>query len=175
LRIESIAARPDLIATVARWQFDEWGHLEPGDSLAARLADLGSQAAHAGRIPHTFVALEGADPLGSASVVQQDGEIVRASPRQRHLTPWLASVYVRPAARGRGVATALVRHVMAHAASLGVARLYLFTDGAQGLYERIGWHVLGTDSYGGLSMTIMAVDLVADDADARQRRHGAAI
>ena len=161
---ESIAARADLIETVARWQFDAWGQLEPGDSLAARIADLSRQASQPNRIPSTFVALDGDEPLGCASVVEQDGEVVRASPRQRDLTPWLASVYVRPAARGRGVATALVRHVMAQVAALGIARLYLFTDGAQGLYERLGWQVLGTDRFEGLDVTIMAIDLTPDYA-----------
>jgi GNAT superfamily N-acetyltransferase len=159
MHIESIAARPDLIETVARWQFDEWGQLEPGDSLAARRGELSAQVSKPGSIPHTFVALDGDEPIGSASVVAQDGEVVRASPRQRDLTPWLASVYVRPQWRGRGVATALAGHVMAQVAAMGVMRLYLFTADAQKLYERVGWQVLGTDTYNGLTLTIMAVDL----------------
>jgi GNAT superfamily N-acetyltransferase len=167
LRIVSIAERPDLIETVARWQFDEWGQLEPGDSLAARIAELSAQAAKPGGIPHTYIALDGEHPLGSASVVAQDGEAVRASPRQRDLTPWLASVYVRPTARGHGVASALVRHVMTRVAAAGVTRLYLFTDGAQGLYERLGWRVLGTDAYNGLELTIMAINLAPDDTGPR--------
>jgi GNAT superfamily N-acetyltransferase len=162
VRIERITERTDLIEVVARWQFDTWGHLEPGDSLAARIADLGRQAANREQIPATFVALEGIEPLGCASVLQQDMEVFRASPRQRDLTPWLASIYVRPGMRGRGVATALVRHVMAQMAARGIPRLYLFTRGARGLYEKIGWQVIGTDHYKGLDMTIMAVDLTPD-------------
>ncbi|MGI8857259.1 MAG: GNAT family N-acetyltransferase [Thermomicrobiales bacterium] len=169
MRIESIAARADLIETVARWQFDEWGYREPGDSLAARIADLSSQAAHPGRLPSTFVALDGDEPLGSASVMREDAAVFRASPRQRGLTPWLASVYVRPEARGRGVATALVRRVMAQVAALGVAWLYLFTEGARGLYEKIGWRVIGTDRYEGLEMTIMAIDLTPDATPAGEQ------
>jgi hypothetical protein len=48
---------------------------------------------------------------------------------------------------------------MSEVASLGVRRFYLFTDSARGLYEKCGWHVIGTDRHGGLEMTIMAVDL----------------
>jgi GNAT superfamily N-acetyltransferase len=162
LRIESITERANLIEAVARWQHDEWGHREPGNALAARIADLDRQAASPCRIPRTFVALDGDEPLGCASVVQEDAETFRASPRQRGLTPWLASVYVRPEARGRGVATALVRRVMEHVAAMGVARLYLFTEGARGLYEKIGWEVIGTDRHEGVTMTIMAVDLAPD-------------
>jgi GNAT superfamily N-acetyltransferase len=162
MHIVSIAARPDLVKTVAQWQWNEWGHREPGGSPTAWIADLDRQAANPGQIPHTFVALEGDEPLGSASVVAQDAETFRASPRQRNLTPWLASVYVRPEARRRGVAMALVRHVMAEVAALGVTPFYLFTEGARGLYEKIGWRVIGTDHYAGLDMTIMAVDLMPD-------------
>jgi hypothetical protein len=58
LRIVRIAERPDSLETVARWQFAEWGQLEPSDSLAARIADLRAQAATPGRIPHN-------DPRGT--------------------------------------------------------------------------------------------------------------
>jgi GNAT superfamily N-acetyltransferase len=153
VRIESIAEHPELIETVARWQFGEWGHLEPGDSLAARIAYLGRQAAYPGRIPTTFIALDGDEPLGSASVVEYDMET------HPELTPWLASVYVQPDARGRGVASALVRCVMQEVTALGVSRLYLFTESARGLYEKLGWQMIGTDYYEGFDVTIMTVDL----------------
>jgi GNAT superfamily N-acetyltransferase len=169
VRIENIAERPDLIDAVARWQFGEWGHMEPGDSLEERITYLGRQVANPGRIPTTFVALDDDEPIGSASVVEQDMDISRASPAQRDLTPWLASVYVRPEARGRGVAMALVRRVMAFVAALRVTRLYLFTEGAQGLYEKIGWQVIGTDHYAGVDITIMAIDLAPDGSAVTQQ------
>lgn len=40
MRIVTIAERPNLIATVARWQFDEWGQHEPGASLLTMVAEL---------------------------------------------------------------------------------------------------------------------------------------
>jgi GNAT superfamily N-acetyltransferase len=154
MRIEGIAAHPELIETVARWQFGEWGHLEPGDSLAARIAYLGTQAANPGRIPMTFVALDSDEALGSASAVEHDMDT------HPELTPWLASVYVKPDARGRGVASALVRRVMAAVAALGVSRLYLFTESARGLYEKLGWQPIGEEHFEGSDVTIMAIDLV---------------
>jgi GNAT superfamily N-acetyltransferase len=151
LRIENIADHPDLIETVARWQWGEWGHLDPADSLAARIASIGAQT-DLDRIPTTFVALDGDEPLGSASLVADD------MPTHPELTPWLASVYVAPAARGRGVASALVRRVVQQAATLGVTRLYLYTESAQGLYEKLGWRVIATDHFEGAPVTIMAID-----------------
>jgi GNAT superfamily N-acetyltransferase len=152
VRIESITDHPELIETVARWQWGEWGHLDPADSLAARIAGLRAQAA-GGQIPTTYVALEGDAPLGSASVVVAD------MPTHPELAPWLASVYVTPSARGRGVASALVRCVVEHVAAMGVARLYLYTEGARGLYEKLGWYVIATDHFEGSPVTIMAIDV----------------
>lgn len=151
MRIDRITDHPELVETVARWQFREWGHLDPDDSLAARIASLTAQS-HGGDIPTTFVALEGGEPLGSASLTEQD---MTTHP---DLTPWLASVYITPAARGRGVASALVRRVMRHAAALGVTRLYLYTNSARELYEKLGWRVIATEHYEGGPVAIMAIE-----------------
>jgi GNAT superfamily N-acetyltransferase len=160
MRIESIAAHPEPIETMARWQFGEWGHLEPGDSLEARIAYLRRQATNPGRIPMTFVALDDDEPLGSASAVEHD---MSTHPE---LTPWLASVYVKPEARGRGVASALVQRVMQEVAALGTMRLYLYTESARGLYEKLGWHAIGEEWFEGADVTIMAIDLVPGVAPA---------
>jgi GNAT superfamily N-acetyltransferase len=166
VRIEHISEHVEQIETVARWQFGEWGHLEPGDSLAGRVAYLGRQAANPGRIPATFIAIEGDEPLGSASVVENDMDT------HPELTPWLASVYVKPEARGRGVGSALVRRVIDEVAGLGVSRLYLFTESARGLYEQLGWHEIGAENFQGLDVTIMAVDLQSEERGVIAIRRG---
>lgn len=51
--------------------------------------------------------------------------------------PWLGGVYVIPPARRSGVARALVRHVMARAADFRIRDLYLYTNGAEGLYQKL--------------------------------------
>ncbi len=159
MRIEHIADHPALVETVARWQWGEWGHLDPNDSLADRIASLRDQTDPNG-IPTTYIARDGDEPLGSASLVMYDMDT------HRELSPWLASVYVAPAARGRGVASALVRRVVAQAAGLGVAQLYLFTEGARGLYEKLGWRALATEDFQGHSVTIMAIDPADERAPA---------
>ncbi len=151
VRIENIADHLDLVETVARWQWGEWGHLDPTDSLAARITSLRAPPSR-DRIHATYVALDGDEPLGSASLVEQD---MSTHPE---LSPWLASVYVTPAARGRGVASALVRHAVGQAAAMGVARLYLFTPDARGLYEKLGWQVIATEHFEGHTVTIMAIN-----------------
>lgn len=159
VRIENIANHPALIETVAHWQWEEWGHLDPADSLAARIASLRDQM-DPDRIPTTFIALDGDEPLGSASLVEDDMST------HRELSPWLASVYVTPAARGRGLASALVRRVVRQAATLGIARLYLYTPDAQGLYAKLGWWVIATEHFEGQLVTIMAIDPAQENAPA---------
>ncbi|HZG04413.1 MAG TPA: GNAT family N-acetyltransferase [Streptomyces sp.] len=55
---------------------------------------------------------------------------------------WLCDVYVAPAARGRGLGTALVEAVRDHLKPYGLRRVMLATDDAHGLYEKVGFRTL---------------------------------
>jgi GNAT superfamily N-acetyltransferase len=76
------------------------------------------------------------------------------------LGPWLAGTYVAPPHRGRGVASALVRHAVGEARRMGIARLYLYTAAARGLYEKLGWRPIAEDAHAGRPITIMAIDAI---------------
>lgn len=129
-----LAERPELAATVGRWHWDEWGSEDPGGSVETWIG----MATYANReaVPALFVALDNEEPVGSASLVSHD---LPDRDDLSHLRPWLSGVYVVPERRGRGVARALVGRVERGAAWLGVSRLYLYTQTARGLYERLGW------------------------------------
>ena len=58
------------------------------------------------------------------------------------LFAWLCDVYVDPAARGRGVGTALVAAVDATLTDLGVRRALLATEDAHSLYAPFGFEPL---------------------------------
>jgi GNAT superfamily N-acetyltransferase len=54
--------------------------------------------------------------------------------------PYILSVYTRPRARGRGIATTVVRRALALARRLGYARVTLHASSkGRGVYERIGF------------------------------------
>jgi GNAT superfamily N-acetyltransferase len=150
MQIAYLADHPRHISTVALWLYEEWGRLNPGDSLEGRVARLSTHTGRPG-IPTTLIALENETLLGSASLVEND---LTSHP---HLTPFMASVYVQPDHRRRGIATVLVQKVMATANQLGVNILYLITHDQQRLYTKLGWAALEELDYRGESVTLMQV------------------
>ena len=149
LRIEYLADHQDLAPTLARWHHDEWRDLIPNWSYEAALEELLTHG-HRAAIPTTFVAFRGDALVGSASLLVED------VPEWRHLTPWVASVYVAPPERGRGVGSRLVRHAVAVAGQLGVETVYLLTPGQAEFYRRLGWSDVGTGS-GDRPFIVMAI------------------
>lgn len=152
IRLEWLADYPALVDQLARWHHTEWQHLLPGWTVEEARADL-ARHARGPVIPTTIVALEGDRLVGSASLLERD------IPGTEQWSPWLASVYVSPEWRGRGIGWRLVDRVMAEARTLGVAVLHLFTAGAEGWYAPRGWRVVRRLPHEGLSASIMAFDL----------------
>jgi GNAT superfamily N-acetyltransferase len=152
MRIVPLVERPDLVDQVSSWGFDEWGHLSPGQTLDERRAKVRGKM-NLDRVPIAFVALDDHDGMvGTASLIFDDLE---GDPRN----PWLASVYVPPAHRHRGIASALVSAVEAAARRIGYGRLYLFTTSAAALYERLGWTALERRDYRGEHIQVMEKSL----------------
>jgi GNAT superfamily N-acetyltransferase len=153
VRIESIADHPELIETIARLHWDEWGDSDPEGSPESWTENL-RHFTHRDAIPTIYVALDRDELLGSVTLNEHDMST------RLGLSPWLAGVYVTPPARGQGVASALVRHAVGQASRMGMDRLYLYTRSARGLYEKLGWHAIEDDEYEGRPVTIMAIDAV---------------
>jgi len=157
LRLERLGPDSPHLLTLARWEYAQWGHYDPGRRLDEALGEFRGQCGEEG-VPSVFVVLDGDTPVGMASLIVEDM-------RDRlDLTPWLASVYVRPQWRGRGIASRLVRRVEEEARMHGVERLYLFTQDRQPLYRRLGWQALEEADYRGERVTIMVRRLPAAEA-----------
>jgi GNAT superfamily N-acetyltransferase len=148
LQIVPLAERPEFVDQVGAWGFAEWGHLDPGQTLQSRTAGLRAKMS-AGPIPIAFVALDQSDGIvGTASLVFDD---LKGDPRN----PWLASVFVPPAQRRKGVASALIGTVESAAQRLGCPKLYLFTTSAGALYAGLGWRALEQRDYRGEHIQVM--------------------
>ncbi|MFC3282877.1 GNAT family N-acetyltransferase [Litchfieldella rifensis] len=157
LEILRLTADSPYVATIAEWQYEQWGYLHPGETLAVW---RGSLEAHCGSrgVPSVFVALCDTRPVGTASLVEDDmGERLQ-------LTPWLASVFVVPEWRGQGIASRLVKRVEREARDVGFAHCHLFTPDQQGLYRRLGWQDHEVLTYRGEDVTIMTRLLIGSSA-----------
>lgn len=165
LRIEPAADHPDLIPRLGRWHWQEWGHHDPGGSLESWTEALRARTCR-DRVPATFIAFEDTRPVGSAALVEHDMDT------RRDLGPWLAGVFVLPDCRGRGIASALCCHAAEAARGFGVTRLYLYTNGAERLYESLGWHPFGREPYEGRTVTLMHLDLSLATASRRAGTEG---
>jgi GNAT superfamily N-acetyltransferase len=142
MEIAYLADYPDFAPTLAEWHYQEWNRLHANDSAAHRLEHLRA-ASNRRRIPSVFVAVENGELRGSATLAEYDMET------RRDLTPWMTDVFVAPQFRRRGIASALVRRVMAEARAIGAPQLYLFTTGPwrEKLYAGLGWSVIDRPIY----------------------------
>jgi predicted N-acetyltransferase YhbS len=131
--VVTLSEQPHLAPAIAQWLLDEFRHaLSP--SHDQQVAQLLAQEAP----EETFVLFDGDVPVGTASLVAHD------LPSRPDLTPWLASVLVRPQFRGRGYSAPLVQHVE-EAAAASAAVLWLYTWSAESVYARLGWERVGLE------------------------------
>ncbi len=153
LRISYLADTPEIIPLIAKWQNDQWGYLDGAPTFEQRKARLKH---HLGRtaIPITFVAWKGEQPVGCASLVGSDMNVLA------EWSPWLASVYVLPDCRHQGIGSQLVQRIATEAATLGYPRIYLYTEDQMHLYETLGWQFSHQCTYRGYEMTVMTRDLI---------------
>lgn len=149
VKIEHLAAHPEFIPELAVLHFAEWSYLNPGGSLEGKTDYLRRNCGRSG-VPSFIIAVEGADLVGSASLIAHDMD------NRPELTPWLADVFVKPEYRGQGVATSLIRRIEFEAKSVVITKLYLYTPDAAGLYRRLGWNAVDECKYKGVDVIIMA-------------------
>jgi GNAT superfamily N-acetyltransferase len=122
-----LADHPRHIPTCARWEHEEWER--PLDETLPDFAE-----ARVNGLPLTLIAL---DPSGAAAGMVSLW--LSDCPLRPDITPWLASLYVAPAARGQGLGNALLALAEAEARHLGLPRLHLMTDQSEAHYAAHGW------------------------------------
>jgi predicted N-acetyltransferase YhbS len=146
-----LADHPAHVDTLARWHHKQWHYLDRDRTVEQRAAFLRSHGR--GSVPSTVVAVRGDRVLGSASLTAHDMDT------HPELSPWLASVYVDPTQRERGIGSALVVRIVDLARDLGQPALYLFTPDKERFYSRLGWRVLERTRYRGYAEIVMTIDL----------------
>ena len=157
MHIDFLGEHVELIPQIAAWQFEEWGHLLPGDSLENRVAGL-KRRVNLDQVPLTLVALSGTVPVGTVALVESD------LPGREDLSPWLANLLVPEKLRRQGIGTALVRRAVELAGELDHGELHLFAWEYHGFYHQLGWQTFEVTDHGGREISLMriAADPAAD-------------
>ncbi len=118
IRLEALRSAPEAFSA----RLDDWKSRPLADFAAQILANP------------VFLAFEDGQAVGSATWTRDRGCPDRC---------WIESVFVRPAARGRGAAQALIAAAMADAKSAGMAEIWLEVGAAnaaaQAAYRRAGF------------------------------------
>ena len=152
VRIVKINSQYPKIITIAKWIFNEWGHLKPENTLETTIALLKDRCGDI--VPSIYAGEFNNKPVGTASLIEYDMEI-----RQQY-TPWVASVYVDTNWRNQGIGSKLVSHVENEAKNHKIKKVYLFTPNRQKMYSRLGWQGIEELEYKGQKVvTIMMKDL----------------
>ena len=133
LVVTTIAKRPDLLPIIADWLWREWWQ-HRGRSLEQTQAVYAECRAEIGA-PQTFVLLAGEKPIGTATLARKDLE------ERPNLTPWLAGVFVVPEARSRGHVRCLLAAFDEACRAASIRTAWLYTNTAERVYLRGGWHV----------------------------------
>jgi GNAT superfamily N-acetyltransferase len=95
-------------------------------------------------------------------VAELEGRVVAwaALVRKSDEDSWLEDLWVEPDAIGRGVGTALFRHVAERAKGLGATRLVWEAEpNAVGFYEKVGARPTGYENLGGWGRRIPVLEL----------------
>lgn len=156
VQIEELAHHLHLGPLLARWHVAEWQHLYPSWDVPTAEREFAEQSV-AGQVPTTFVAFDGTGRgehhvLGSISIIHDD-----ELPGFEHLGPWLASLYVPPHARGRGVGTLLMRSSVTAAHAMGLPQLHLFSSGQEDYHRRLGWRTVARTTANGHDAAVMTM------------------
>ena len=138
VNLRDLRDRPDVVPVLARWLKAAFSPNRAHVTLEVIEARLRAEPTAGDAFPITWVAFAGAEPIGCARFVAADHA------DRPELTPWLASVYVSPDWRRRGIASGLVRAVQTTAQDAGYSALYLYTPDQAKLYARLGFVAIGT-------------------------------
>lgn len=150
--ILDLTQEPQHIPALAAWHHAEWAHLNPGRSLRDRVESM-QHYLDDGLVPSTFICKCDGQLAGSAAIVDCDMDT------HPEWTPWLASVFVAPAFRRRGLGSELVRYLMLRAQNAGIENLYLFTPDRAAFYHKLGWRLLGEEDYRTCRVSVMQICL----------------
>jgi len=133
IEVRRLSAGESLFGDVFRWHWLEWGVSTPSADERGWRAQLASRC-HAEGIPFTVVASLDGEPVGCASVCEDDRDA-----RYGDRGPWLSGMVVVGPARNLGVGRELLRAAADGARQASPTELWVWTTEAGPFYERCGY------------------------------------
>ena len=133
----------DLINVLACYHAEAFGdsHGRTPTDRAKEMHEHALKGPGSSAVPMTLVALIENELAGSCRICEDDFDGVRPN-----LTPWLATLFVLPSHRGKGVGSALANKAAYEVKSSGCGDvLYLWAcerEVAMGMYRKLGWEVI---------------------------------
>lgn len=132
--IQNLYYHPEHVGKVSGWIYEEF--VKGISSWSLDDVALFFSRTNLSSFPITLVAISGDECVGTVSIFENDLK------SQDELKPWLASLYVTPEHRGKGVAEKLIDQVKVIVKELGFEILYLRTEHTSGYYRKLGWDYL---------------------------------
>jgi GNAT superfamily N-acetyltransferase len=136
--ISHLKKHPEYAPILAFWAYREWykSRSIPFDLVIKSY----KERINSDQIPMTWIAIEDDIPVGMVSIKNNDLW------SRKDLNPWLASLFVLPDYRRRGVGFMLIKQVIEKTNLLQYPSLYLFTDYDNNqlgkYYTKTGWSFL---------------------------------
>jgi GNAT superfamily N-acetyltransferase len=146
ITVEPLAFHPEALPTLVSWYEAEWpSWYRPGRGDAEQ--DLRAFS-NQGSLPVGVVALRDGIVCGVAALKAESIE------SHKHLSPWAAAGFVKPALRGQGIGLELLRALEAHAQMLNFSHIYCGTNGAATLLQRANWRHMEQITHQGKALSI---------------------
>jgi GNAT superfamily N-acetyltransferase len=133
IEVRRLSADESVFGDVFRWHWLEWGVSTPTADERGWRAQLAGRC-HDEGIPFTVVASLDEEPVGCASVCEDDRD-----PRYGDNGPWLSGMVVVGPARNMGIGRGLLSAAADGARQAAAYELWVWTSEAGPFYERCGF------------------------------------
>ena len=154
IAIDYLANRAELADALAKFSWAEWRSFYDARGLTFDDALKSYRdRAKTDSLPLALLAFHGEELVGTVSLKINDLET------RPEITPWLASLFVVPDWRRKGVASLLVQRAVEEARRLKLPTLFLWTTSAEALYLKLGWRAVERTEHCGKRIVIMQIDL----------------
>jgi GNAT superfamily N-acetyltransferase len=157
IRLDLLKNCPQVIPILAQWLYDEW-HSYDATLTKEKLIKAFNERLNSDKIPITFVALRGNQPIGVISLKEETNPIFADFPQG---ALWMGSLHVLPEERKKGVGQELLKFATTVAKHLGNEKLYFYTSNPLNVkwYVQRGAQIIGERQFRDHLITVMFISL----------------